>query len=157
MSKTTCFLSFSHENCNKHLFNEMQNLITQKPNLINYSEREDKSRFSDLTIWKYLLNRISRSSCTILLLTNDLTSYNRHKISYVKGDFLNSGWIYNELSASLRDWKDNRLNAVVCVLCDGLSECANGGIPKPEILTAGDNSQYIVTVKYEDFKNNPDY
>lgn len=156
MNKTTCFLSFSHEESNRKLFEEMKNFITQKPNLINYSEREDKSDFSDETIWKYLLDRISGSSCTIFLFTNDLLGINRYKIEYKKNDFLNSGWIYNELSASLRNWENNKINGVVCVLCDNIHEC-QGGIPKPEILTAGDNSKYIVTVEYKDFIKNPDY
>ncbi len=156
MNKVTCFLSYSHESYNRPLFTRMQNFITQRPDLINYSEREDKSNCSDDTIWNYLHKRISGSTCTILLVTKDLLTFNKWKIGYVKGSFAKSGWIYNEISASLRDWEDNRINGLVCVLCDGISYsnfCSN----MPEILKAGDNSKYIVTTTYDEFIVNTRY
>lgn len=105
MEKITCFLSYSHDYRNEHSKNEVKKSVLLRDEIINYSENEDKSMFSDETIWNYLHDRISGSSCTILLLTWDLLNDNKEKISYTKGSFLKSGWIYNEISASLRDWK----------------------------------------------------
>lgn len=120
MSKITCFISYSHDSKNMEKFKKIENLVSNSNYYINYSERVDKSRFSDQTIWEYLRDRIAGSSCTILLLTEDLFTYNKQKINYKFNSFINSGWIYNEISASLRDWKDNRINGIVCVVEDSL-------------------------------------
>ncbi len=156
MSKITCFISYSHETKNMNKFNRINQLVNHSTNLINYSERENKSNFSKETIWKYLHDRIAGSSCTILLYTQDLSTYRKDKIDYIPRDFLNSGWVYNEISASLRDWGDNRINGLICVLCDNIRLVPNGqGSPLPIILTVCQNYEYIVWVSYEDFINNP--
>lgn len=157
MSKVTCFISYSHESTNMNKFDRINQLVNHSTSLINYSERENKSNFSKETIWKYLHDRIAGSSCTILLYTQDLATYRRDKIDYIPGDFLNSGWVYNEISASLRDWDDNRINGLICVLCDGIRLASNNaeGFPLPRILTVRENYKYIVWVPYEDFINNP--
>ncbi len=128
--------------------------------------------FSAETIWNYLLGRIKGSSCTILLLTEDLLTCNKDKIGYIRGDFLRSGWVYNEISASLRDWKDNRINGIVCVVEDTLiQEIANNmncartiaessyidrirtKYPLLEILEL--NKNYIEFINYSTFIKNP--
>ncbi len=161
--KITCFISYSHDEANTKKFNKINELICNSSNCINYSEREDKSKFSAKTIWKYLHGRISGSSCTIVLLTDDLMHRNKYKIDYKPGDFLHSGWIYNEISASLRDWKDNRINGVVCVIDDewwdriSLNKSENGSgwttlnlkHDLPEILDK--NKEYIIFTKYSNF------
>lgn len=156
MSKITCFISFSHEKENMNKFKEINQLVNKSPNLINYSERKDKSNFSKETIWEYLHDRIAGSSCTILLYTEDLSNNRRDKIEYIPKNFLESGWVYNEISASLRDRKDNKINGLVCVLCDGIKLVPiDQGKPLPRILTAGQNFDYIVWVSYEDFVKEP--
>ncbi len=156
---TTCFISFSHDRVNEQKVNRLNNIVNGSSSLINFSERKDKSMYSDETIWKYLHDRIAGSSCTILFLSKDLLTYNSKKLDYVKGDFINSGWIYNEISASLRDWKDNRINALVCVVDDEITDLIayNNGVIKgsslPEILAL--NSEYIVWVTYSAFIANP--
>lgn len=158
MSKITCFISYSHDSKNMEKFKKIENLVSNSNYYINYSERVDKSRFSDQTIWEYLRDRIAGSSCTILLLTEDLFTYNKQKINYKFNSFINSGWIYNEISASLRDWKDNRINGIVCVVEDSLVnkiQILNRtiyGYDLPEILK--ENINYIIFVTYSEFTRN---
>ncbi len=161
--KITCFISYSHDEANTKKFNKINELISNSNNCINYTERKDKSEFTDEIIWNYLHSRISGSSCTIVLLTDDLMTRNKYKIDYKPGDFLGSGWVYNEISASLRDWKDNRLNGIVCVVDDewwdrinwNKSENGSGWTTwnlkheLPEILDK--NKEYIIFARYSSF------
>lgn len=158
MSKITCFISYSRDSKNIDKFKKIENLVSNSNYCINYSERMNKSYFSDETIWKYLHDRIAGSSCTILLLTEDLFTYNKRKINYEFNSFINSGWIYNEISASLRDWKDNRINELVCVVEDNLVnkiKIFNNtiyGYNLPKILDV--NKNYIIFVTYSEFIRN---
>ena len=129
--------------------------------------KKDKSEFTDEIIWNYLHARISGSSCTIVLLTKDLMdrNKNRYKIECDRGNFLNFGWVYNEISASLRDWKNNRLNGIVCVVVDELWDRINWNKSEngsgwttwnskhdlPEILAK--NKEYIIFTRYSSFIN----
>ncbi|MGL5438351.1 MAG: TIR domain-containing protein [Metamycoplasmataceae bacterium] len=155
MSKKTCFISYSHDYKNISKFEKINSLVTNFNDYINYSEKLDKSKSSNETIWKYLHDRIAGSSCTILLLTEDLLTYNKRKIEYKYNDFINSGWIYNEISASLRDWEDNRINGVVCIVEDHLTNKIIDfnntiyGYKLPKILF--ENQDYIVFVPYSYF------
>lgn len=161
MGRCTCFISYSHEGRNMHKFNQINRLLNDCNEYINYSERENKSKFSDETIWKYLHDRIAGSSCTVLLLSKDLLYENSHKMDYTLGNFLESGWIYNEISASLRDWGENRINGVVCVVEDEIvNDISERGNVKnnalPQILA--NNSEYIVFAPFSQFmKNHNDY
>lgn len=156
MSKITCFISCSCELYNIKKFEQIKNLVTDSNYYINYSERVDKRHCSDDTIWNYLRKRIAGSSCTILLLTEDILSFNKFKIEYKPNDFINSGWIYNELSASLKNGKNNKINGLVCVYDDNLAnkiKILNGTIygwyDLPEILDV--NREYIIFVSYSKF------
>lgn len=164
--RITCFISYSHDKENTKKFKKINELIYKSGNCINYIERKDKSKFSREAIWNYLYGRISGSSCTIVLLTDDLMTRNARKIDYKPGDFLHSGWVYNEIIASLRDRKNNRINGLVCVIDDGwwyrikLNKTKNGllGLATwnlkrdlPEILAK--NEEYIIFTKYSDFIN----
>ncbi|EGV00462.1 hypothetical protein MCSF7_02888 [Mycoplasmopsis columbina SF7] len=158
--KQKYFLSYSHEEKNKPKIEKIQEVMKEWGKAINLSEREDKSKFTDETIWNYLHKRIADSSLTILFYSFDLHSFNREKIEYVKDNFLASGWIYNEISASLRDWKNNRRNSLVCVIDEKLENMLfNSDKIKtndlPEILK--ENNEYIVFAKYSEFVNNNYY
>lgn len=165
--KITCFISYSHDKANTKKIKKINELIGNSNNCINYAERKDKSKFSREAIWNYLYGRISGSSCTIVLLTEDLMTSNKNKIDYKLGDFLGSGWIYNEIIASLRDRKNNRINGLVCVVVDewwnriklnktknGLLGLATWNLKRdlPEVLAK--NEEYIIFTKYSDFTNN---
>lgn len=158
-NKIACFISFSNDYNNIQKFKKIESLVSNSSYYINYSEKIDKRSFSDETIWKYLHDRIAGSSCTILLLTEDLFKNNKYKISYKLNDFINSGWVYNEISASLRDWKDNRINGLVCVIDDHIKDSLNGfsnvyyflgkHYNLPEILNV--NKKYIIFTTYSNF------
>lgn len=158
-NKITCFISYSNNYNNMQKFKKIESLVSNSSYCIDYSEKKDKRSFSDETIWKYLHDRIAGSSCTILLLTEDLFTNNSHKISYKLNDFINSGWIYNEISASLRDWKENRINGLVCVIDDHIMNNINGFgnvydvlrkcYDLPEILNV--NKKYIIFTTYSNF------
>lgn len=164
--KITCFISYSHDKTNTKKFNKINELISKSGNYINYAERKDKSKFSRESIWNYLYGRISGSSCTIVLLTDDLMTRNKYKIGYELGNFLGSGWIYNEIMASLRDRKNNRINGLVCVIDDEwwdrikLNKTKNGSgfttlnskHDLPEILAK--NEKYIIFTRYSNFISN---
>ncbi len=164
--KITCFISYSHDKENTKKFNKINKLIGNSNNCINYAERKDKSKFSREAIWNYLYGRISGSSCTIVLLTKDLMTRNAHKIDYKPGDFLHSGWVYNEIIASLRDRKNNRINGLVCVVVDEwwdkikFNKTKNGSgfttlnskHDLPEVLAK--NEKYIIFTRYSNFISN---
>lgn len=154
-NKITCFISYSHDNKNLSKFERIDKLVSNSNHYINYSEKMNISTFSDETIWNYLYSRISGSSCTLVLLTEDLFTYNKQKIDYKINDFINSGWIYNEISVSLGDWTDNRINGIVCIVEDSLIDKISVwnktiyGYKLPEILKK--NKEYIIFVSYSDF------
>lgn len=165
--KIACFISYSHDKENIKKFKKINELISNSNNCINYTERKDKSESPREVIWNYLHDRISGSSCTIVLLTDDLMdrNKNRYKIECRRGNFLHSGWIYKEISASLRNRKDNRLNGLVCVVVDELWDRINWNKSEngsgwttwnlkrdlPEILDK--NKEYIIFTRYSSFIN----
>ncbi len=157
MAKSTCFISYSHEKQNKKKFNALCNMINNSKKLDNYSERDDKSKLTDESIWSYLYKRISGATITIVLLTRDLFYENKDKINYKRGSFLESGWIYNEICASLKNKKNNSLNGIICVFDEAVEKIIVDGNNiildrLPEILAM--NAEYIVWARYDDFMNN---
>ncbi|MDK2819210.1 MAG: toll/interleukin-1 receptor domain-containing protein [Mycoplasmataceae bacterium] len=114
-NKRKIFISYSHTEQNKRLKENLATFLSNKNLIIDKSEREDKSNLTDETIWKHLEQRIKGSTITIVLLTKDLFLNNKHKLNYVVGSFLDSGWIYNEISASLRNWDANKINGIIVV------------------------------------------
>lgn len=118
--KRNTFISFSYDEKNLRFLEEIKNILKKEDVIIDYSEKEDRSNFTDETIWKYLEKRIKGSSVTIVLLTKDLFEENKHKLEFKSGNFLESGWIYNEISASLRNWDENKINGVVCIYDEGV-------------------------------------
>lgn len=81
---------------------------------------------------------------------------NRYKIEYKHNDFQNSGWVYKEISASLRNWKNSRINALICVIDDNIinkikdfDKKHQGEFDLPEILKL--NFKYILFSSYSVF------
>ncbi|AWX42475.1 Uncharacterised protein [Metamycoplasma cloacale] len=169
-NKVKTFISYSHGYKNNILFENLRDTLKNKGYILDFSEKEDKSEYSIQTIWDYLASRIKQSSCTILLMTQDLLFKNKHKISYIPNDFEHSGWIYKEISASLRDWKENRINALICVCEDEyVHHIVNSGHYYNNVVTIRDkypewcpeiislNEWYIEFVSYDQFIKNPEY
>ncbi|NQX84086.1 MAG: hypothetical protein HRS57_02715 [Mycoplasmataceae bacterium] len=120
-------------------------------NIINdYSEKDDYSHTTDEYIWSKLEKRIKGSSITIVCLNEDAI---KNKLQEGR-DFHNSGWMYKEVSASLRDWKNNRINGLI-ILYTPSNLPIGEGIPiySPRILN--ENYGYIVSASYNDFLSNP--
>lgn len=115
--KSNVFVSFSYEDENIDFVNKIKAKLETWGNAVDYSEKKDRSENSTETIWNSLLSRIHGSSVTIVALTPDLLKRNRRKISS-GNDFKDSGWVYKEISASLRDWKNNKINGVLVVYDD---------------------------------------
>lgn len=113
--KRKTFISFSYEDRNQSLVDEIKKILTNKNIIVDLSEKEDRSEFANETIWKHLEARIKKCSITIVLLTTDLFEGNNHKLNYYPGSFIKSGWIYNEISASLRNWDENKINGIIAI------------------------------------------
>lgn len=113
--KRNTFISFSYEDKNLPLIDEIKGILKEKGIAVDYSEKVDRSNCKDETIWKHLEKRIKGSSVTIIILTKDLFEENTHKLDYKKGSFWESGWIYKEISASLRNWNENNINGIIAV------------------------------------------
>ena len=114
-TKRKIFISFSYTDRNKQIKENLAGVLEEEGLIIDKSEREDKSQHTDETIWKHLEKRIKGSTITIVLLTKDLFEENKHKLDYSPKGFLDSGWIYNEISASLRNWNENKINGIIAV------------------------------------------
>lgn len=169
------FISFSYTDSNIRLKNLIVNTLSNNSLTFDYSEKEDRSNFSDQNIWINLEKRIKRSSITILLYTDDLLYENKYKL--LQGNSFNeSGWIYKELSCSLRDWEQNRINGLLIIDCtsnrniknllysnqlDILSCNINNVYGRREVGMRIDNSKYnmndsyIVVCTLEEFSSNP--
>ena len=165
MSNTNVFVSFSFEEENLKIVNKIIKTLENNKQTINYSEKEDRSDSTDETIWKYLLNRIHGSSVTIVVLTKDLLTTNRHKIS--SGNQWNKcGWVYKEISASLRNWKNNNISGIIVVYDDELEFfLRNKNYKIAKIIDHNRNNikgnysnldkDYISIVSLTSFLNNP--
>lgn len=111
MSKRNIFISYSY-NKSRHIKDIILNKLESMGKVVDYSENTNKKHLSKEEIWKDLLNRIKGSSITIVILSLDLVTDGKG----TEGDgFIDSGWVYKELSASLRDYKENRINGVIAV------------------------------------------
>lgn len=151
------FVSFSFENENINFVNNLINLIKKENYINDWSEKEDRSHCSDNKIWEYLLSKIKKCSITVVALTEDLLTYNRYKISHKLNSFLKSGWVYNEISASLRDWSGNRINGIIVVIPDYLENQirlldANNQLPKIIQLNRK-NKFYNNTIYFDPYSN----
>lgn len=110
------FISFSYTDHNVKLKNKIAFDLSNNELTFDYSEKEDRSEFSDECIWEHLEHKIKRCSITILLYTDDLLYENSWKLQHANS-FNESGWIYKELSCTLRDWENNRINGLLVVDC----------------------------------------
>lgn len=109
------FISFSFDE-NEDWKNEVVELLGKKNIIADYSEKKDRSNTSDENIWKYLEKKIKGSSITLVLLSEDLIG--RNGKGKEGNNFHDSGWIYKEISCSLRDWDNNRINGIIAIAKD---------------------------------------
>lgn len=114
MGKRNIFISYSY-NESKRTKDKIVKRLKSLGKVVDYSENKDKNHLSDEEIWNDLLNRIRGSSTTIVILSLDLVTEGRGTEGF---GFMNSGWVYKEISASLRDKKENNINGVIAVVPD---------------------------------------
>ena len=123
------FISFSYTEENHQLKNKVANFMSSKGLALDYSEKEDRSDTSEENIWRNLHSKIKSSSVTLLLFTDDLLYENSRKMNQGR-DFMDSGWIYKELSCSLRDWEENRINGILVLDCTSNQSLRNSAFKK---------------------------
>lgn len=143
--KRTIFISYEYSYEGRQLRKIIEKSLENSGIMINYSENEDKSANSNSTIWNWLHNRISGSSVTVLAYTSNV--FNKLEPSY---SFETSPYIYREINATLRNWKDNKINGLVVVF-----EEEHMKHFLPAILK--ENEEFIVFVTKEGFIRNPKY
>lgn len=80
---------------------------------INKSEDKNRSGMSEDTIQKYLYEKLSDSSITIVILTPNAINYHvKDNFSYKK---VYDDWLYDELRYSLEDRTGNRTNGIIAL------------------------------------------
>lgn len=184
MIKRNLFISFSF-NKSLNIKNRIAEKLESMGDIVNYSEKEDKSHLTDESIWNALLNRIKGSTITVVILSKDLVTEGKGEAGR---NFMDSGWVYKEISASLRDWNNNRINGVIavapdnfydefltrrrCFECQGIHYSFKEGMIN-EIITANEHNVkdkfkkggkcsddplhdcYISVVRFSEFMQNP--
>lgn len=103
------FISFRFSD-GQVLKEELCQLFDQSEDVVNYSEDEDRSKMSEVTIKEYLYAKLKQTSVTIVLLTPNAISYNRNSWTGKYDD-----WLYDELRYSLEDRESNRTNGAVAL------------------------------------------
>lgn len=103
------FISFR---CNDgHFYKEkLEELFDKNENIINCSESEDRSRYTDSTIKSYLYSKLRGTSVTIVILTPESIEYRKNWLSNEIDD-----WIYDEVRYSLENRENNRPNGLIAV------------------------------------------
>lgn len=102
------FISFRYRDGHKYK-DEIAVLFDKSIDTVDFSEDQDRSQMSDLTIQNYLYGKLRRSSITILILTPEAM---QHRKNYW-GRY--DDWIYDELRYSLEDRGNNRTNGLIAV------------------------------------------
>lgn len=88
---------------------KLSRIFDMSTNIINYSEREDRSMMSDEAIKAHLYRKLSRTSVTIVLITPN--AIHHKKDAYGRID----DWIYDEIRYSLEDRENNKCNGLIAV------------------------------------------
>lgn len=178
IEKRNIFISFPFEE-QKYMKDKIVNKLYGKNLVVDYSEKIDRRHTTDEYIWQNLLTRIKGSSITIVIHDKSLTGYGGKaeydSLSYNKSDrFHNSGWVYKEIVASLRDWEGNRINGIIYLIPDNLwqsvvisdwngnEKIISSSIPKIILANIENNKffskdGYILIVKESIFLSNPEF
>lgn len=102
------FISFRFIDGNRYK-EYLSNLFDRYSDTIDYSENQDRSQMSDVTIKQYLYRKLRRSSVTIVLLTPSAVNHKRDW----QGEY--DDWMYDEIRYSLESREGNRTNGLVAV------------------------------------------
>lgn len=103
------FISFRYSD--GHLYKEkLEQIFDKNDNILNCSESEDRSRYTDNTIKSYLYSKLRGTSVTIVILTPESIEYKKNWLSNEIDD-----WIYDEVRYSLENRENNRPNGLIAI------------------------------------------
>lgn len=102
------FVSFRY--ADGHEYKErLCKLFDSNDDTIDFSEDEDRSKYTEDTIKKYLYSKLKRSSVTIVILTPEAINHRKNW----RGQY--DDWMYDEIRYSLEDREDNKTNGLIAV------------------------------------------
>lgn len=111
------FISFRYSDGHEYK-DELAGLFDASEDTVDFSEDEDRSQMSDVSIQQFLYGKLKRSSVTIILLTPKAINYNT-RIQYSPYSYqyntVIDDWIYDEVRYSLEDREGNATNGLVAV------------------------------------------
>lgn len=103
------FVSFRY--CDGHKYKEMlDRIFDESTKIINCSEDVNRSQLSEDSIKRYLYNKLSNTSVTVIIITPEAVRYQKNICTGTYDD-----WIYDEVRYSLDDRVENRTNGLVAV------------------------------------------
>ena len=103
------FVSFRYRD--GHKYKEMlDRIFDESTKIINCSEDINRSQLSEESIKRYLYNKLSNTSVTVIIITPESVNYQKSIWTGAYDD-----WIYDEVRYSLEDRVGNRTNGLVAV------------------------------------------
>ena len=111
------FISFRYADGHEYK-DELASLFDSNEDTVDFSEDEDRSQMSNVTIRDFLYRKLRRSSVTIMLLTPQAVDY--HKKTWInpqtyRYETVFDDWIYDEIRYSLEEREGNATNGLVAV------------------------------------------
>ena len=152
------FISFRYSDGIKYK-EELSRKFENSNDTLDFSEDEDRSKYTEETIRDFLYGKLRRSSVTIVLLTPNAINHEKNFL----GQY--DDWMYDEIRYSLEDRENNRTNGLVAVytpeaksylMYDSLHRCQNcGKTSVVKTIRSVDNlfRKNMMNIK-ESFKNN---
>ncbi len=108
MAKKKIFMSFRYKDGHQ-LKETIVDKLVEMNFAIDKSEDKDRKEMTDETIKKYIYQKLSDTSITLVLLTPMAVNYRKDN----SGDY--DDWLYDELRYSLEDRTSNKTNGVIAI------------------------------------------
>ena len=103
------FVSFRYHDGHKYK-ETLDRVFDESTKIINCSEDVNRSQLSEESIKRYLYNKLSDTSVTVIIITPEAVNYRKNIWTGAYDD-----WIYDEVRYSLEDRVGNRTNGLVAV------------------------------------------
>lgn len=88
---------------------ELSKLFKNDDDTFDFSEDEDRSKYSEETIKNYLYSKLKKSTVTIVLITPRAVNHQKN----IYGEY--DDWMYDEIRYSLEDRENNRTNGLIAI------------------------------------------
>ena len=118
------FVSFRYHDGHKYK-EKLDRIFDESTKIINCSEDVNRSQLSEESIKRYLYNKLSNTSVTVIIITPEAVNYQKNIWTGAYDD-----WIYDEVKYSLDDRVGNRTNGLVAVYTEDA---------KPLLMNVGSN------------------